>query len=767
MINGNSMKRSIIAVEIARIGRMRIGTTRILSFAASHSLRSFSSVQDENAVPQPSPSILQEEKPKAKSKYIILGSRESRILPRHRPILRKAKLESTDGQSVLDARDPKLQALETQRKQLLEFKKETSLPVVLETIGTMRPKVSVVSSKRYEQLKFDLNRSFLVSQLREYLRSLNQKTSGTKTEVVKRLLESSWGLTVSTEVSEASDVIIERTIDLTAKQLFLIMAVNGNLPRYWTRSGARIAVLSDERKLVIRATKDIYDWISASLHHNLNSIREQRLDLSGLMKSLNLKDMDNMPLTQIQQLSDTYLSYDAKTQTMVASTMKTAKLDLARRLLVQALNHEVGRDESHMTVTPTPPISGISPQYMNSRIIDNEALEWQYRPMEWTRKKLVKSRSQRQTSSNDDSEPGPTISDFLHRMPDPQLTSSITNQLAGLGLTKSSVTYTATLGYVLERPQEPNSSAPTNRSIEKVFLSNVPSVVKRCALLPLYEEEDVTIGKEQDNKSGVTSEDDSTNNLNTEKQDKPVDAWERLLDNDWIRKDDEDDAMTTNHDLPSISPVRVNPINDKNVDAVSSAVASLIQVKLTPSPFAPKDGPDQFRTMPPVELWFELEDGICNRDSVRIIVADKESNLLVSDPTSPCDIKFSATQARFLEPEGQPDSLNQFLQTAHLNVSGERRLYVPPTVKLSIDGKEVEYMYQQLFYRRHADFNYKDKILQLAILEGGGIGGRRIEANLVADFDETNVDDISTRTDELSSFVETAFDLNRSLADPM
>lgn len=659
---------------------------------------------------------------KPKSKYIILGAREARVLPRHRPIINRT---APNGKPKADIEDQQeqLAALDAQRKQLLEFKKESSLDRIIDTINTMRPRLSVLSPKRYDQIKLDLNRSFLVSQLREYLKSMGQKVSGTKAEVVTRLLKSAWGLNVSHNVSEASDVIIERTLALNSKQLFLIMAADGKLPRYWTRSGARIAVLSDERKLVIRATKDIYDWISASLHRNLSSIKEAKIDLSAVWPDSASFDVSTLPLAQIQQLSDTYLSYDPKSHSMLASSMFDSRIDMARRLIVQSVNHVVGRSDEYTTIESAIPLNSTAPHYMDSGVMDNAALEWHQRSSNWSRRKLVKVK---QT---------PTTHSLHSRIPDSQLTSPIRSRLTAMGLAKPSITYTATLGLILQ----------DNAADKHTFLTNVPAILKRCAYLPLYEEQDILPQESSEPSTGT------------------ADAWEKLLDSDWI-KNDEDDA-----DIP-ISPIRVK---ETKLDDTHNDMVSMIQIKLVPSPFSADHGADNYKTMPPVELYFDIVNERCDTDSVRIVVAEQESNLYVADPSSPCDIKFAGTVARFLDPESQigPDDdkegrLHHFIAQAHLDVSGDRRLYVPPRVKLNIDGKDVEYMYQQLYYRSQSDFSYKDRVLQLAILEGGGVGGRRLEANLVADIDES-VQDKAARLEELTAFVESAFDLSRSLADPM
>jgi hypothetical protein len=661
--------------------------------------------------------------PPPRQDYIILGARKARMLPRFKPMAKN-----------LSNVKIKVDELDEQRKQLLVFTTKASMETILDNIDRMKPLINTLSPKRYEQLMLDLKRSFAVPQLRAYIRSKSDmlKSSGPKAELLNAILKNLWKVSVSDSVSESSDVIIEKTIQLSRRELFIIVSQNGRIPRSWTKSGARIVILGDEQKIVVRSTADTYDWILASLHKALQSIRSVDIDFSRVQPYTSI---EKLPLNRIQRLSDTYLQYQESDNTLTASAKSNDLIDHAKRLIVHSTGYTPRTVNSYLY--------DINPENVSrcalSRIIDDDAIAWNERSREWFRWKDVRRKL------NEFPQQQPTRGEYqIASLPDLNNGNSIENAITDKLLENldhvpanmrhtgtQQLTFTATYGYLLHE-SEPCAGRLPQCEI-RTFSSNVPFLSQRCSQLSLFS---------GDQEPAVTG--DSS----------PDDAWSKLLarsktfaspeisyrEEDSYREDEGED----------VKGIRVN----KDM-ALHDDHMHLVQLKLVPSPFANSVTGSQ--DVPPLELWLDVDQSDkCDLESVRLVSADMEANAFLSMPDKDADVKFTASKATFLD--GSDPLLSAFLTKTQLDISGHKRIYVPSLVDLNIDGKTVTYMYQSLTYRRQIDLSYKGHILQLSILEGGGFGGRRLEANLVLDCPEGQAD-----KDELNKFIQDALSFCESL----
>lgn len=633
--------------------------------------------------------------------YIILGAKSAKLLPRkERPKPKKVTVDPI-----------KVDVLEEQRKQLLVFKSEADTQVVLDSINMMKPLSDAVSESRYKQIRSDLKQSYSLAQLREYVSHHNKKgvRGTTKDKLCDIILKDIWNLQVSKDVNETSDVIIEKTIQLSKRDLFIILSRNGAIPRSWTKSGARIVVLAQESKIVIRSTSETFDWILASLHKTVQSIKTVRIGLEGIRK---IASVDNIPLSRIQQLSNASLELNAAKDTIYASALHRSYIDHARRLIVQStgfkprIKDEFIYDTANLSKTAS------------YRIVDDDAMNWNERSKPWSRLQALRKRnksdieeveklklqvvpSQRELGVIQPGNLAKTIAQEL-------ISQMATDKGADLPLT-----FTATFGYILHetQPQKKVENLSNQMASNHSFTTNIPSVTHKCSGLTLNT---LDVAHEEEHEPSTSSDE----NQNTD------DLWKKLL---------EQDQDQETHGIGN----EMKPQKSKLVDT-DDDYAYLAQLKFVPAPMGmgkSNQGDSNFDTLPPLEIWLELDEADkCDLTSARVVAVEEETNTHLSLPTKPADIKFTTTRAKFLD-HNEP-SVQSFLKKSSLDFSGGSPVHVPDFLTVTIDNKPTNYLYQAMLYRRQVDLKYKDNILQLSTIEGGGFEGRRVEATVVLDYTE-------------------------------
>lgn len=692
--------------------------------------------------------------------YIILGAKSSKLLPK------RTRPKPTNISKI----DPvKVDVLDEQRKQLLVFKSEASPKIVLDSINLMKPLSEIASSRRYNQIRLDLMRSYSVNQLREYVSQNSPNKPGTKratkNQLCDTILKDIWNLQVSKDIDENSDVIIEKTIQLSKKDLFIILSKNGAIPRSWTKSGARIVILGQESKIVIRSTADTFDWILASLHKTLQNIKTSKISLEGISKVIS--NVNDIPLSRIQQLSNASLEFNALKDTIYASALSRNFIDHAIRLIVQSTGFKPRVTNTY--VYDTNPDNLHDKVY--NRIVDEDTMNWNERSNPWSRLQTVRRRkSLIPTSNTIDSiaaQSGNTKQEgesadkkllSLQSFPSfeylnsgksignsiPELSSVIAEQLIatmknkGTSLTKQlPLTFTATFGYILHETEPIKNVKGLLTKANTAFSTNIPDITQKCSGLSLNtpdiaDDETTPVGE-----------------FHNEEQQPENDLWKQLLDR-------ENNSFIENKTLGLGDDSEIKPKKSKLID-VEDDFVYLAQLKYVPSPITSSQ-PD-FQDLPPIEVWLEIDEtGKCALESTRIVAVEEETNSYLSLPDKPADIRFTSSRAKFLD-ENEP-SVQSYLKNSKLDFSGTSSVYVPEFLKVTVDGKPVEYIYQSMLYRRQVDLKYKDHILQLSTIEGGGFEGRRVEATMVLDY-TNGMDEFKTR--DLESMIDNALEFNESL----
>lgn len=206
----------------------------------------------------------------------------------------------------------------------------------------------------------------------------------------------------------------------------------------------------------------------------------------------------------------------------------------------------------------------------------------------------------------------------------------------------------------------------------------------------------------------------------------------------------------------------------------------VIQLKFLPLPYfeklVEKNLEEQIK-YPPVEIWIDLnEKSIPDIETMHIATVEAENNCYVSFPKGPADMKvccqvsgnvlsdnvpdnvpdnfseslqeanesssdsgsldniLNTPSSRYARFNNQP-GIAEFLEKSKLDFSGRIATSIAPYIDLIINGETVRYYYINVSYRRQIELAFPSeqgsRLIQYNIVEGGFLGGRKIEVNLI------------------------------------
>lgn len=546
-------------------------------------------------------------------------------------------------------------------------------PLALEAIDALRPVASVLSRARSQQLKNELSHSFTRSQLLSYLKSHGVRSSMTvKSKLIDQIIARGWNLRVSADVNSDEDMIFHNSFDLSKRDFVLLLGKNGRIVREWTKSGAKIAVQPDTRQVLVDSTKATYNWILASLSEIQESIRMVEMDMTEFMK---LKQPSDQEMSAIQRLTDTYFTF--KDTHLQIYALEKSDAYIARRLLI-SLIPDVGNFKPCTWLYDVQ--EGNIPSYTFRPFSDNYALSWAERDTKWSRWEAIRSREPVKFSPSKHALLESPIFSTSTNSEDPllwqNLAESLVKKLVAGHPKSSSLTLTATAGFILHSAA---SSLLPSAGMPKTFTTDIPWIAKLAGTLPLY-------GKDV-------------------AQEKPLAGWDLLLAHQKMKE--EKNEVTPKSDALSVKQAFTAKKKD-----FAPLNTQLVQIKLVPEPG------DAMVMNPPVEIWAPTNRGKINVEEAKIIRVPQEASSFISLPQHSADLKITLAST---ESVSQP--LEQYLRKIEVG----SHTYVPDSV--SIEG--VNYRYLSLAYVTQTELDFGGTMLQLLEIEGGKLGGHRIEANFV------------------------------------
>lgn len=223
-----------------------------------------------------------------------------------------------------------------------------------------------------------------------------------------------------------------------------------------------------------------------------------------------------------------------------------------------------------------------------------------------------------------------------------------------------------------------------------------------------------------------------------------------------------------------------------------------LQFKFTPSPFVEEfTDKSQRRSLeqqiqyPPVEMWVQLNaQSVPDLETLQVVTVEAENNSLVCCPHSASDLRVGCQiTGRLLQDEaaeykeseeaaesasaspsidldtlllsptskyerflGQP-GIGEFLEKSELDFSGKKPTSIAPWIVLDVAGNKIRYDYVNTSYRRELTLETEgDVAVQLAVVDGGLLGGRRVETRFIGDYsagvDRGNFEQLLDYTEE-------------------
>lgn len=748
-----------------------------------------------------------------KQRLVILDARDSKVASREVPEYFR-RPTSKQSNPIGASMDFAFLDFEKKRNNLLVFKSTLSESQITESIDLMNPKGKKnVSVKRFNQLKKDLNTAYKTKQIRDYILSSRKEyhlkstytqsiiKASTKKQLIDIILSDMWRLKPSNTIDDISDVLVERTISLAPKDLFLLCCNSGRMISDLTiKTGAQIAIATGGQEIIIRGTTSAINLVEAQINRTINNTISEEIDLSGIAT---LYGDTPIPIQQIEQVSNVYfdpvdVNNNPFTQRFVMTALDANGLDDVRRYLISSLDYKNG--DSRIQQMILHPQNMISDNVRVFNIAEEEALSWNDRVSTWGRLQEAKPKLIAQTSSNSSLadilvKTGREVSKFdkLFQKADSErrekeeksndydadirnaydtLQKSLTDfkQKKKMGVAEQfwePPTLTATFGFIIYNTEFIAEDMHTeveklfNRkqgSLSTRFLTNIPLIHDKVLELPLYD---------------------------------PISSNDQLM---WEDK----------HDY-------------------------FVQMSFLPSPFK---NVDNFKDRPPIEMWIDLDEK--NRaisGSERMVTTELESSVLFSLPNKSSDIKLSVAyvgnvvepldvdelqddsssserKMDLFEEDDTPDSdklenvwenneneeidqhnvfkqtveteknlkskeienkeslsplsienqpgLKHFLQNANLDFSGNSSINIPNNLNMKFADGEVDYKFQNAFYRRQLFFKFRGMRLQFSIIEGGVLSGRRMEVTLVAseNIDEMDYNTFSKAVKDAIAFVD-------------
>lgn len=209
-----------------------------------------------------------------------------------------------------------------------------------------------------------------------------------------------------------------------------------------------------------------------------------------------------------------------------------------------------------------------------------------------------------------------------------------------------------------------------------------------------------------------------------------------------------------------------------------------IQMKFLPSPFgensAEKDVSEQMK-YPPVEIWVDLNQRqVADISSMQVVTVEGENIAYVAQPDKKVDLRvccqisgdvlredlnkkaadsgdidsiLTQTAQNYKQFLGQP-GVGKFLNSSKLDFSGREPTSIEQHIDLVIGGVPVRYHYVNVSYRRklHLVMEGKTTPVEFNVVEGGSLGGRKVEVNFIGEVGDISKEAFDRVVDDAVEF---------------
>lgn len=655
---------------------------------------------------------------------------------------------------------------------------------VEDTIEGLRPHDTEISVHRYEVLKQSLVKSFTRNQLKEYLQNAYKKnntetskkksSNARKDKIASQIITGAWNIKVTKKISTLEDLLVSKSVKLTKPQLFLLLAQNGFLVQYLSRSGVRILFKSEAETIVFTGTEQQVTSAEIVLNHILRRSHSEIINLDAI-KRLSNEENNDAYLNKVVRNSEVYFQNIGGDNYELTALNKN-QIKRSKRLLLWILDYNKHR--RNFLMLPT--------KLNDTELIpykDDDSMNWSNREDDFfvmKNKHLTKNQKLESTinrysqlfASNDDLDYDTSINEVKslpHNLEHHnKLSAESLEILKDLGVSNSESNDNS---YSKESPVK-SSSLTDFEEISGFEVKDIEDIHKKLTDFS-YRTNLSGIPRDHWNPPIITLTPGNILFASRESNDKAV------IPNPPAIKD-ESTMYRFNSNVPLLhDKVLSLPLEgldsssdlQKNLGLVNDPHNYVIQMKFMPSPFCEYEGIsfEEKMSYPPVEIWVELnEKSKPDLDTLRVVTVEVDNSYYVSLPGCNSDVKMScqvsgdllsfgesaassenqedhtdniedilnSTTRKYNHYTSQPGII-QFLKESVLDFSGKVTTSIAPTLDLTINGKQLKYNYISMSYRRQLNVllngSDSDRLIQFDLVEGGSLGGRKIELNMAGD----------------------------------
>ena len=328
---------------------------------------------------------------------LILAPLRKKSSPIERLTPRKSVFHRADRSSEVNFQ------IERDYKNLMQFKYNVSSDDFINIIEELKPSTPVVTVKQLTELSLNLDKSFRVKQIRQYIENscpeIVLKKSMSKKKLINKIISEHWKLKVT--LDPTGDLVCETRIDLSNKRdLFLLLSNRGFLPQHWSLIGAQLSLGTTRKELVVRGSKNIVNFVQASWNDLLNNISTDTVDLGPMMnfyKSLG-KKLDLNTLQHECGVHFDKVNLDKKSY--VLSAIKNASISNAKIEILKATEYRRGCNNSIITELIEEAEKQDKDLLMKMAVSD-ESLPWYIKPENYFRYSITKKRLRESLLSDD------------------------------------------------------------------------------------------------------------------------------------------------------------------------------------------------------------------------------------------------------------------------------------------------------------------------------------------------------------------------------
>ncbi|KAL3237705.1 Sls1p [Nakaseomyces bracarensis] len=286
-----------------------------------------------------------------------------------------------------------LNELDKKGKNLLVFTSSVSEEQAVRSIDSQRPVRAEMSKKRHEQLTNLLKSAYTVTQLRAYCKKVfnHGMVKKTKKTIIQSIINDYWGCKIDENMKEEEDLIIEKTIDISTRDMSLLLLTdNGKILHNLARIGAVLAVAPEANKIIIRASLNVIKYVEISLSRILKNVCSEDIPIYDLVSnhsehlSSNVDEI-NQVMDLIQREADVFIEKKTTDPTdnrlYTISSFGKKRIETAKLLLVWIGKYQPQKTTS--TIMAPLPINSL--KSYNYPYTNMEAFDWLDRTKKWYR----------------------------------------------------------------------------------------------------------------------------------------------------------------------------------------------------------------------------------------------------------------------------------------------------------------------------------------------------------------------------------------------